>query len=138
MSFMISLLFMSHHPCYSSVCSHSVSTRAAGFTYLHWNRAGITYYTIGVLNGIWGLRLLGWCGCREVKMEYGFLASVFEYLTVYLFLYPFFFFIASPEPVMSSDSLQQRTRGKRMVFPVIFIIMHFCFSCSYLKCRLTA
>ncbi|KHE84684.1 hypothetical protein GE21DRAFT_1308419 [Neurospora crassa] len=37
---------------------------------LHWHNTAITYYTIGVIKGGWRVRLLGWCGCREVKMEY--------------------------------------------------------------------
>lgn len=100
---------------------------------LYWHSTAITYYTNGVIKGGWRLRLLGWCGCREVKMEYGFffLASVLEYLTVYLFLYFFsgFFFspIASPEPVWSRYSLQQRTRGKRMAFPVILLLWIYVF-----------
>ncbi|KAH7629174.1 hypothetical protein B0T09DRAFT_152412 [Sordaria sp. MPI-SDFR-AT-0083] len=125
MPFMISLLFMSHHPCYSSVCSHSVSTRAAGFTYLHWNRRGITYYTIDVINGLWGCGCWGWCGCREVKMEHGFLASVFD-LPFFVSSF-FFFFFASPEPVMSSDSLQQTHTREVNGPPSHFYYYAFCF-----------
>lgn len=50
-------------------------------------RASRTTYTTGVIKGAWVSRPLGWYGCREVKMEHGYLASVFDLL---IFV-PFFF-----------------------------------------------
>ncbi|EGO57415.1 hypothetical protein NEUTE1DRAFT_116799 [Neurospora tetrasperma FGSC 2508] len=109
---------------------------------LHWHSTAITYYTIGVIKGVGDCGLLGWCGCREVKMEYRFfLASVLEYLTVYLFLYFFFCFFSPqlPRPNLSGlGILCNNVHAGREWSSQSFYYYAFMFSYSHQKCRLMA
>ena len=113
----------------------SVSTRASGFTYLHWYRTSITHYTIGVIHGVWGCGFWGCAGARRPKWN----TSFWLLSSIYLFLYPFSFHCFA-RTCHVFGFCDKRTRGMRMVFPVIFLLLSciFMFSCSYLTCRLTA